>query len=108
MSYMRDAEQFRCNLNDPRHGTINGYKNGLCRCEPCTAANKVYKQRQRGVMHKGVVHYLPIGIACRCGGRLVPIDGRFTDWAHHDTKSEHCPTGELAFPIEKAWRKAAV
>lgn len=28
--------------NDPRHGSINGYGNLSCRCEPCRAANSEY------------------------------------------------------------------
>lgn len=37
------------NPDDPRHGTVNGYTNLACRCDPCKAANtaEVEKGRQR-------------------------------------------------------------
>lgn len=32
---------------DPRHGTVNGYNNGRCRCEPCSQAAAERNRRQR-------------------------------------------------------------
>lgn len=37
------------NPNDPRHGTINGYSNGGCRCESCKKANR---ERHREYMDR--------------------------------------------------------
>lgn len=35
--------------NDPRHGTLNGYKSYKCRCNRCCAANRGYVRRRRQV-----------------------------------------------------------
>lgn len=31
--------------NDPRHGTVNGYNNLLCRCAKCTKAWKLHRRK---------------------------------------------------------------
>lgn len=31
------------------HGTLNGYQNGACRCEPCKEAGRSYRQRRRQI-----------------------------------------------------------
>jgi hypothetical protein len=35
---------------DPRHGTVNGYSNLLCSCEPC---RKAWADAHRSYMHRG-------------------------------------------------------
>jgi hypothetical protein len=42
------AVTFRANLSDPRHGTVNGYTNLVCRCVDCTAA---WRDAHRNYMH---------------------------------------------------------
>lgn len=37
----------RLTLNDPRHGTINGYSNYQCRCGDCRAANAAVSAARR-------------------------------------------------------------
>ena len=39
MSTPEKNAAFQADLSDPRHGTLNGYKNLDCRCDPCKAAN---------------------------------------------------------------------
>lgn len=64
------AEAFRNDLEDPRHGTVNGYSNLGCRCQPCKDANAVYNKRCREQRE----------------GRLTPDDPRhgktstYTNW----------------------------
>lgn len=36
-------------VDDPRHGTLNGYRNYGCRCDDCRACYRVEYQRQRAV-----------------------------------------------------------
>lgn len=40
---------WRANRTDvvPEHGTLNGYSNYACRCEPCKAASHAYMQKKR-------------------------------------------------------------
>lgn len=35
------------NVDDPRHGTYNGYQNLNCRCQPCRDANAEYVRKRR-------------------------------------------------------------
>lgn len=35
-------------LNDPRHGSLNGYTNHGCRCVECVAAMSAYYRERRG------------------------------------------------------------
>ncbi|MEZ0493180.1 hypothetical protein AB2L28_13135 [Kineococcus sp. TBRC 1896] len=42
------AAAFRADLQDPRHGSANGYRNLRCRCERCTAAWTTYQRDRRG------------------------------------------------------------
>lgn len=41
------AEAFRSDPTDSRHGTTNGYNNYGCRCDECREANNADKRRQR-------------------------------------------------------------
>ena len=43
----RPLELMRAGDGDPRHGTVNGYGNQLCRCQACTAANTEYRRELR-------------------------------------------------------------
>lgn len=91
------------------HGTTTGYKRG-CRCVDCTAANTAAAKRWREANrpNDNAVFTDAPGIQCRCGGRLVPCDGAFGDWMHRRTRSEFCPDGVVAIPVEKAWRGVGV
>ena len=40
-------EAFRANLDDPRHGSLNGYSNMKCRCGRCRQANTARKPGYR-------------------------------------------------------------
>jgi hypothetical protein len=48
--------------NDPRHGTVNGYSNLGCRCQPCRDAWAVY-HRERGYQAR----YIERCVASSCG-----------------------------------------
>lgn len=39
--------QFAADASDPRHGTVNGYKNLRCRCEMCRVANTEFQAKYR-------------------------------------------------------------
>lgn len=41
-------------VDDPRHGTLNGYTNLKCRCSPCRTARNDYAQKLRGAAGKPV------------------------------------------------------
>lgn len=41
------AKQSQLADDDEKHGTIAGYNNHRCRCEPCTAAIRDYHRRRR-------------------------------------------------------------
>jgi len=44
---MTTADRIQPGDRDPRHGTENGYKNLLCRCEPCRAAHAAHHRTLR-------------------------------------------------------------
>jgi hypothetical protein len=48
--------------DDPRHGTVNGYGNLGCRCQPCRDAHAAYR-RERGYAAK----YIERNVARACG-----------------------------------------
>lgn len=45
---------FRNNLDDPRHGTMNGYGNYQCRCDKCRAANAAMNKAARERRSKNI------------------------------------------------------
>lgn len=45
--------------DDPRHGTLNAYKNLRCRCTACTAAECRYEKRRKWLVHQGLNLSLP-------------------------------------------------
>lgn len=48
--YARRRRQQGLEANDPRHGTLTGYRNYGCRCEKCRNADRVYRG-WKGVPH---------------------------------------------------------
>lgn len=46
-AYMRKRRGMDTSLEDPRHGTSNGYFNLGCRCEPCRDAGRRYRTQER-------------------------------------------------------------
>jgi hypothetical protein len=59
--------------DDPRHGTLNGYSNLKCRCQPCREAWASYCQRRKAARPPlppdDPRHGLPTSYAnwkCRC------------------------------------------
>jgi hypothetical protein len=46
-AYAETRARFQADLEDPRHGTLNGYTNLKCRCGPCIEAHKAYKRGER-------------------------------------------------------------
>lgn len=85
---------------DPRHGTINGYVHGKCRCDDCSAANTEHLRRW-SVRHFGVVAANPSRPACgSCLEEIEACDGLHSDWMHSATRREFCANGvTLAEPI---------
>jgi len=47
MPARQTVEAFRANLDDPRHGTDNGYSNLRCRCDRCREAHRVLHMKWR-------------------------------------------------------------
>lgn len=59
--------------DDPRHGSDNGYSNGRCRCDLCTAAHARY---QAGLRHRAQER-----LAAMPRPRTCPFCGRPNDLA---------------------------
>jgi hypothetical protein len=47
------------NDDDPRHGTISGYKYRGCRCDDCRAASVRYEKGRRWLVHCGLIPTVP-------------------------------------------------
>lgn len=89
-----------------RHGTLARYKAG-CRCKPCREVNAAWVREWRAARATPALPRAR-GIVCVCGGLLLRCDGRLSDFMHSATRSEFCPDGRVALPVEKAWRGAGV
>lgn len=84
-----------------------GYRRG-CRCLDCREANNLKARlwHNHGTSAKARLGFLDDkpGIACRCGERITPCDGRWSEWKHVDGNREACADGEYALPAARAWR----
>ena len=47
---MATRNRIREGDGDPRHGSLNGYINSRCRCQPCRDAQAAYQRAYRGVI----------------------------------------------------------
>lgn len=86
---------------DPRHGTINGYFNHVCRCVDCKAA---HAERQRELRNKWAAD-ADAGIAVL--KPRDPLHGTLTGYRRYKCRCEKCRAANAAQQKAYRDRKAA-
>lgn len=103
-------ELFQRDLDDPRHGSVNGYINYRCRCEKCLATGREYHNKVKAErkaqpipedVHGTYNGYTNYG--CRCDACIHARAERTA--VHNQTRRQKVATGRIATARERLMEK---
>lgn len=96
-----------------KHGTVNGYNNHHCRCEPCTKAKRDYNNdyRKRKNAEAKAANRKTQAQEARLRRRKGPIPGHvhgsWNGYSNYGCKCDRCLEACRArYPKSKEWRDA--
>lgn len=81
--------------DDPRHGTVNGYGNLKCRCQPCRDAWSARCKDLRAVRAARLAGEAPMHVLS-----VTPEHGRWTTYQNHGCRCEACTTAHTDYCTE--------